>query len=82
MEVADVGAIEEPAREAQRRVADIAVQLRHRATADAAQEAVAHHQVGAGAELLEEGLQAHEIVAAVGIAHRDIRARRRPDAAE
>ena len=50
MEVVDRDAEEQPAQVGQHRVAEVAVQRRHRARLDAAGEAVAHHQVGAVAQ--------------------------------
>ena len=52
VEVADLAAEEQPADEGEHRVAEVAVQRRHRARLDAALEAVAHHQVGALAQLV------------------------------
>src|SRR5437667_412252 len=47
----------------------------------AAGEAVAHDQVGAAAELVDKGPKRREVVAVVSIAHDDVAAARRGDAA-
>ena len=59
-------------------IAEIAVQGRHRAGRDAALEAVAHDEVGAGAQLVDERHRGGEVVAVVGVAHDDVAARARP----
>ena len=77
-----VHAEEQPAEEAQHRVAEIAVQRRHGAGLDAAGEAIAHHQLGAVAQPRHERVERGEIVGVVGVAHDDEAAARRGDAAE
>ena len=72
---------EEPAEEAQHRIAEIAVERRHGAGRDAAREAVAHHELVAGAQRCDEGIEIGEVVAVVGVAHDDVAAARRVDAA-
>ena len=69
VEVADRAGEEQAADEAQHRVAEVAVQEGHRAVLDAAAEAVAHDQVVAGPQALDEGFDVAEVVAAVGVAH-------------
>ncbi len=69
MEVTHRTAEEQPADEAQHRVAQIAMQLGHRARADAASEPVAHCQGSAIAQGCDEAAQVREIVAVVRIAH-------------
>jgi hypothetical protein len=59
------------------RVAEIAVQGRHRAGRDPAPETVAHDEVGAAAQLLHEGVEPGEIVAVVAVAHDDVAPARR-----
>ncbi len=54
MEVTDVRTIEQPADEAQYRIAKIAVQWRHRAVGDPALETVAHDQLVAGTQPRKE----------------------------
>jgi hypothetical protein len=82
VEVAHRGAEEQSADERQHRVADVAVQPRHRPGLDAAGETVAHHQIVAGAQPVEERPEGGEVVAVVGIAHRHIGAARRGDPAD
>ena len=60
VEVADGDREEQPADARQHRVAELAVQARHRARLDAALEAVAHDQVVARAQLVDEGLEVVE----------------------
>ena len=79
MEIADAGAEEHPPDQAEHGIAEIAVQERHGAGRDAAGKAVAHHEVGAFAQLGEKQLEAGEIVAVVGVAHDDEAAARRGD---
>src|SRR5262249_11789446 len=62
-------------------IADVLVQPGHRARTDAARKAVAHYQVIADVELLDERLQAAEVVGIVGVAHDDVLAAGRRDAA-
>ena len=69
VEVADLAAEEQPADEAEHRVAEVLVQRRHRPGRDPAPEAVAHHQVRALAQFVNERHQVGEIVAVVGVAH-------------
>ena len=57
MEIAARAAEEDAADGGQHRVAEIAVQRRHRAGLDAAVETVAHHQVVAVAQLLDEAVE-------------------------
>jgi hypothetical protein len=54
VEVAARAGEEEAAQEGQERVAEIAVQGRHRAEPDRAAKAVAHHQLTALAQLLDK----------------------------
>ena len=75
VEVAHRRAEEQPADARQHRVADAAVQPRHRARLDAAREAVAHHEVVAVAEVLEERTEVLEVVAVVGVGHEHVRCR-------
>ena len=73
---------EQPAEKAQHRIAEIAVQRRHGAGLDAAREAIAHDQFGAVAQPRHEGVERGEIIAVVGVAHDDVAAAGRGDAAE
>ena len=66
----------------QDRIADPAVLPGHRAGHDPAPEAVAHHQVVALAQLLDERLDRREVVAVVGVAHDDVSAAGGGDAAD
>ena len=74
VEVADRCSVEEAADARQERVADPAMEPRHRAGLDATREAVAHHEVVAVAEVLEERPEVLEVVAVVGIGHEHERA--------
>src|SRR6267378_3376215 len=80
VEIADLGAKQQLADEAQHRVAEVSVKQRHGAFADAAAKAVAHHQRIAFAQLAYEGIEAAEVVAVVRIAHDDVAAARGGDA--
>ena len=81
VEVTDLAAEEQAADETQHRVAEVPVQRRHRSRRDPAGEPVAHHQVGTLAQLLDERHQVGEVVAVVGVAHDDVLAVGRDDAA-
>ena len=69
VEVAHRRAEEEPTERAQHRVAEQAVQPRHRARRDAAGEAIADDEIVARAQPFDECVQVREVVAAVGVAH-------------
>ena len=71
--VADAGAVEEVERAGEDRVADVLVQPRHGAGLDAV-HAVAHDEVGAVLELLEEARDLAEVVGEVGVGHDDVAA--------
>ena len=58
------------------------MQRRHSARQDAAAIAVAHHQLVAGAQLLDVGIQPAEIIAVVAVAHDHVFAVRRTNAGE
>src|SRR5688572_10444245 len=60
---------EQSSHRGQDRVAEIAVQGRHRARSDAALKSIAHHKVETLAKLDDERLQAGQVVAVVGIRH-------------
>ena len=64
---------EEVERAGEDRVADVAVQPRHGAGLDAV-HAVAHDEVGAVLELLEEARDLAEVVGQVGVGHHDVAA--------
>ena len=81
VEVADLAAEEQPADEAEHRVAEVPVQRGHGPGRDAAGEPVAHHQVRALAQFVNERHQGSEIIAVVGVAHDDVLALGRDDAA-
>src|SRR5215472_10200759 len=81
MKVADLATEKQPADETQDWVAQVAMQRRHSTTLDAALETVTHDQVRAGAQSMEEGQQACEIVAIVSVAHDHVAAARGQDAA-
>jgi hypothetical protein len=68
VEVAHRRAEEQPPEPGQHRVAQVAVQRRHRAGA-MPPKAVAHHQVVALTQLLDERVERREVVAVVGVAH-------------
>ena len=82
VEVADVARVEEPADGGEHRVAEVAVLPGHRARLDAALEPVAHDEVEALAQLLEEAVEVAEVVGGVGVSHHHVAAPRRRDAAE
>ena len=69
--VAHAGAEEEVEDAGEHRVADVAVEPGHRARLDAA-HAVAHHEVGALVELLDEARDVAEVVGEVGVGHHDV----------
>ena len=71
--VAHAGAEEEVERAREHRVADVAVQPRHRAGLDPV-HAVAHHEVGARLELGQEARDLAEVVGQVGVGHQDVAA--------
>ena len=64
------------------RVAEPAVRPRHRARLDAAQKAIADHQVVAVAQLRDQRGDGREVIAGVGVAHHDESSLRRIDAAD
>ena len=76
VEVAHRRAEEQAAEARQHRVADPAVQPRHRARLDPTGEAVAHHEVVAVAQVLEERAEVLEVVAVVGVGHDHVGAAR------
>src|SRR5260370_21740796 len=82
MKIADRAVKKGAADRRQHRIAEIAVQGRHRPRLDAALEAVAHDEVVAGAQPLEKAAERGEIVAVVAAAHDVVRAACRPYAAE
>jgi hypothetical protein len=66
------GRMEEEAPDArEQRVADVPVLPRHGAGSKATQEPVAHHEIGAGRQRRDEGVQPREIIAVVRISHDD-----------
>ena len=65
MEIAARAAEEQAADRAEHRVAEIAVQRRHGARRDAAEEPVAHDELVAGPQLLDEPVETAEIIAVV-----------------
>src|SRR6185437_14700456 len=80
VEVADLAAEEQPADEAEHRVAQVLVQRRHGPRRDPAPEPVAHHQVRALAQFVNKGHQVGEIIGIVGVAHDHVLAVGRDDA--
>ncbi len=79
--VADAGAEEDVEDAGQDRVADVAVQPRHRARVDVVHP-VAHHELGAVVELLDEARDLVEVVGQVGVGHDDVVAARGGEAGE
>ena len=77
----DAGAEEQVEEARQQRVADVAVQPRHRARVDVV-HAVADHQVGAVLELGDEARDLVEVVGQVGVGHHDVLAARGREAGE
>src|SRR4029077_9979020 len=80
VEIAHRGAEKQASDEAQHRVAEIAVQLRHGAGTDPAPEAVSNDEEIALPQLVDESLQLREVVAIVGVSHDHVTAARRGDA--
>jgi len=60
--------VEDPREE---RVADVAMQPRHRARLDVVHP-VAHHQIGTGGQLLDEARNLGEVVGQVGVGHHHV----------
>jgi hypothetical protein len=79
MEVRRLAAEEQSPEETQQWIADIPVMPRHRSGGDAALEAIPHHQLVAGPQRRDEGIEIGEVVAVIGVAHDDIAAKRRLD---
>ena len=79
--VADAGAEEDVEDAGEDRVADVAVQPRHRARVDVVHP-VAHDELGALVELLDEARDLAEVVREVGVAHHDVAAARGGEAGE
>ena len=79
--VADAGAEEEVEDAGEHRVADVAVQPRHRARLDVLHP-VAHHELRAVVELLDEARDVGEVVGQVGVGHHDVVAARRGEAGQ
>ena len=75
-------AVEDPPGGGQHGVAEVAMQRRHGAGGDAAPEPVAHDELPALAQLLDESVEPAEIVAVVAVAHDDVAAPRGLDAAD
>ena len=67
--VADGGVEQHAPDQRERRVSDPPVRPDHRAFTDASGEPVAHDEIAALAERLEEGSDRREVVAVVGVAH-------------
>jgi len=80
VEVADGHGVHDPRHPRQHRIAEIAVQVRHGTRIDAAQEAVAHHEVQAAAQRSDEGFEARPVVRVVGIGEHHVAAPSRADA--
>ena len=72
VEITHGRAEKQPSDARQHRVAQVPVQGRHGARLNAAPEAVAHHQVAAFSQLLDERHEIGEVVAVVGVAHDDV----------
>ena len=69
------GTLEEQAADAgEHRVADVLVLPGHRSRRDPAEKAVAHHEIHADAQLLDERIEPAEVVAVVSVAHDDVAA--------
>ena len=79
--VADAGAEEEVQDAGEHRVADVAVQPRHRARVDVVHP-VAHDELGARVELLDEARDLVEVVGQVGVGHDDVVAARGGEAGQ
>ena len=79
--VADARAEEDVEHARQHRVPDVAVQPGHRAGVDVVHP-VAHHELGAVLELLDEARDLLEVVRQVGVAHDDVAAARGGEAGE
>jgi hypothetical protein len=81
MEVANRDLEEEAANEGKDRIAEHPVKERHGAGRDAALEPVPHDELGAFAQLPDEGVEAGEIIGIIGVAHDDVFAAGRADPA-
>ena len=79
--VADAGAEEDVEDAGQDRVADVAVQPRHRARVDVVHP-VAHDELGALVEVLDEARDLAEVVREVGVGHHDVAAARGGEAGQ
>jgi hypothetical protein len=82
VEIAGRAAEEQPADPGEHWIPEIAVKGWHSAGFDAAPEPVAHYQVMALPELFQEGHEVAEVVTIVGIAHDDVFATGRINAAQ
>src|SRR5437879_3304229 len=71
MEITDGTVEEQPPDPRQDRVTEVPMERWHGTRADAAREAVAHHEVVTLPKLLHERTDRGEVVAVVGIAHDD-----------
>ncbi len=71
MEVAAGAPEEDPADAGQHRITQVTVQRRHGALGDAAGKAVAHHQLLAPAQFVQERAEVGEIIAVIGVPHDD-----------
>src|SRR6185312_9053598 len=74
MKVAHFDVEEKASDPAQGRVPQVAMQERHRARSYAALKAIAHDEIGAFAQFVEEWLQRRKIIRIIGIAHDDVSA--------
>ena len=81
MEIADRRTVQPTGDGRKYRIAEIAVKRRHCARLDAARKAVAHDQLGAILQLVDEVVELAPVVGIVGIGHDQIFAARRPAAA-
>src|SRR5262245_56759840 len=80
MEVTDLGMEESAADQTEGRVAEVAMEKRHRARRNAASKAVSHDKVAAIAQSRYELIEAREIVTVVGVPHDDVGPARRRNA--
>src|SRR5690349_13726104 len=82
MEISAGTAEEQTSEPSQNGIAQVSMQQRHGAGGDAPEEAVAHDELVALAQLGDEGIEMLEVVALVAVAHNDVSAVRFPDSAD
>src|SRR6185295_10736347 len=69
MEIAGRTLEKEPADSSEHRIAKIAMQIRHRTRLDSPKKTVAHHQVIAISQLIDERPEVGEVITVIRVAH-------------